>query len=182
MSTQRKKITQELVNIVPLVGKSIQLGAATATPKLVYNGGPLLTSVQVCPVFWGDAWNQPAQRILSQYLFLFFQKIVSSPFISQLSEYSVPSYPIKSGSVSNIITIPHNFTVNLTLDISIRNMLKKQIANGTLPAVTPNRLYFVYLPPGVKVQKGVGVSCVTFCGYHDAISSSTCSSPAASRC
>lgn len=174
MPTTHKRSRQKKIdplNIVPPKGKKIQIGSAAA-PKLVYNGGPLLSSVEVCPVFWGDVWAQPAERIISQYLYLFFESVLTSSFMTQLSEYNVPSYPIEFGSVTDIITIPHKFTIDLVLDVVIRNMLRKQIASGTLPPINPNRLYFVYLPPGVTVQKGVGLSCLTFCGYHDAIANS----------
>lgn len=174
MPASQKQPKQTITNplkIVPLKGKKIQLGAAAA-PQLVYNGGPLLSSVQVCPVFWGDAWTQPAQKLVSQYLYLFFESIVTSSFMEQLSEYDAPSYAISSGSVTDIITIPHSFFLGLALDSMIQSMLKQQITNGTLPPVNPNRLYIVYLPPGVNVQKGFGLSCLTFCGYHDAIASS----------
>nr|MDQ2741834.1 hypothetical protein [Chloroflexota bacterium] len=40
-----------------------------------------------------------------------------------------------------------------------------------VPQPTANSLYFVYLPPGVTVTAGGGRSCLSFCGYHDAITS-----------
>ncbi len=59
MTSVQKKITAELINIVPLRGTIKPLNKAAATPKLIHNGGPLISSVSVCPIFWGDAWNQP---------------------------------------------------------------------------------------------------------------------------
>jgi hypothetical protein len=42
-----------------------------------------------------------------------------------------------------------------------------------VPKVTANSLYFIYVPPGVRVVMGGSASCQAFCGYHNAISSKT---------
>ena len=39
--------------------------------------------------------------------------------------------------------------------------------------MTANSLYFIYVPPGVRVVMGGSASCQAFCGYHNAISSKT---------
>jgi hypothetical protein len=55
-------------------------------------------------------------------------------------------------------------------DSAIQSFLQHQLTtNGNLPTPTPNALYFIFLPPGVRVSAFGGVSCQAFCGYHDAI-------------
>src|SRR5205814_7531889 len=53
---------------------------------------------------------------------------------------------------------------------AIQQMLQQQIAaKKGVPTPTANTLYFVYLPPGVRVVMGGSASCQAFCGYHNAI-------------
>jgi hypothetical protein len=56
-------------------------------------------------------------------------------------------------------------------DAAIRTLIQQEISGGTLPATNANTLYFVYLPPGVKVVDGTSASCKDFCGYHDSFTS-----------
>jgi hypothetical protein len=51
-------------------------------------------------------------------------------------------------------------------------MLEQEIStNSAFPQPSQNTLYFVYLPPNVKVVQGGSSSCQAFCGYHSDISS-----------
>jgi hypothetical protein len=54
-------------------------------------------------------------------------------------------------------------------DGEIQQMMQQEILAGNVPQPTANSLYFVYVPPGVKVVMGGSSSCVQFCGYHDQI-------------
>ena len=55
-------------------------------------------------------------------------------------------------------------------DTAIQHMLQHEISsNPAVPHPTPNTLYFVYLPPGVRVVQG-SASCQAFCGYHNDVS------------
>jgi hypothetical protein len=42
-------------------------------------------------------------------------------------------------------------------------------AGGAVPKPSGNTLYFLYLPPGVRVVQGGSASCTAFCGYHNDI-------------
>jgi len=42
-----------------------------------------------------------------------------------------------------------------------------------VPTPTANTLYFVYLPPGVRVVMGGSAPCQAFCGYRNAIGTKT---------
>src|ERR1700675_3728147 len=76
---------QELFQAAPGV-------AAGPPPQLTYRGGPLLTAVEVFTVFWGEAWNAQPLAGIAQSLNQFFQFILTSPLLDQMSEYSVPQY------------------------------------------------------------------------------------------
>lgn len=86
--------------------------------------------------------------------------------MTQLAEYSVPGNAIGAG------TGTRNGTLTLTspplhrsvTDTTIQRLLQPEIStNAAVPHPTPNTLYFVYLPPGVKVIQGGAASCQAFC-------------------
>jgi hypothetical protein len=144
--------------------------APAAAPQLTYRNGPLLASAEVFTIFWGAAW-QAAQAALATEMNQFFDYILASALIDQLAEYSVPAYPISHGKHTGTLTITTPVLHSSVTDTAIQHMLQHLIA--TVPAVphpSPNTLYFVYLPPGVRVVQGGSSSCQAFCGYHNDIS------------
>jgi len=154
------------IRIVPLRSEAL---APVAKPRLTYRGGPLLVSAQVFLFFWGDAWQQPSQSSLVQQVNDFFEFVLVSPLIDQLSEYSVPEFAITHGSRTGAIVLTTSPPPNLK-DADIQQFVREEIASD--PAVTqpaPNSLYFLFLPPGVTVELDGGSSCMNFCGYHSAI-------------
>ena len=158
----------EPIRIVPLyVPEKVKAAAAA---QLVYNGGPLLTSVQVFTVFWGAAWQQaPASDLIPQ-LNSYFDAILTSSLIDQLAEYDTAQYQIGHGTRIGTITLTTPDPGTSVADSDIQQMLQNAIANNTaFPQPTANSLYFVYLPDGVTVSQGGQSSCQAFCGYHDAI-------------
>lgn len=165
------------IRIVPLhVSDAAQMptaeaAAAPATPpQLTYRHGPLLSNVEVFTLFWGTAW-QAAQQALATELNAFFDFVLTSPLIDQLAEYSVPTHVIGHGKRTGTITMVTPAPKASVSDTAIQHMLQTQISdNPAFPQPTPNTLYFVYLPPGVKVVQGGSASCQAFCGYHNDIS------------
>ena len=156
------------IRIVPLHPGKALAAAPQVPPKLTYRNGPLLTSVEVFTIFWG-AWASAPQNALPPKLNQFFDFILSSQLIDQLGEYSVPNQAIGRGSRIGTVTLATPAPPKMVDDSAIQKFLQQQIAAGTLPATTPNTLYFVYLPPGITVTQGGSASCKVFCGYHDAI-------------
>ena len=165
--------TADAIRIVPLhVDPSIlrpldDTFAAAATPQLTYRGGHLLTSVKVFTVFWGAAWQQPPVADTVGQINRFFDAILVSELMDQLTEYSVPGQRIGHGSRIGSATIATPAPSDSVTDTQIRAFLQQQISAGTLPATDPQTLYFVYTPPGVAVVQGGSRSCQAFCGYHD---------------
>jgi hypothetical protein len=159
------------VRIVPLHPGKALAAAPQVPPKLTYRNGPLLTSVQVFTIFWGAAWNSAPQSALLPKVNQFFDFILSSQLIDQLGEYSVPNQAIGRGSRIGTVTLATPAPGKTVDDSAIQKFLQQQITGASLPAATPNTLYFVFLPPGVTVTQGGSASCKVFCGYHDAINS-----------
>ena len=163
----------EPIRVVPLRPPAGLIGAAApaaAPAQLTYRNGPLLANVEVFTIFWGTAWQQPDQSGLVDQLNGFFDYILSSPLIDQLSEYSVTGYQIGYGSHSGTLNVDSPDLQGTVDDTDIQNMLQQQISNGTVPQPDANTLYFIFLPTGVTVTQGGSASCQQFCGYHDDIS------------
>jgi hypothetical protein len=140
-------------------------------PQLTYRGGPLITAVEVFTIFWGAAWQQAPQSAATAQINQFFDFILTSPLIDQLGEYSVPGQKIGHGKRTGSITITTPTLKHSMSDTAIQHMLQQEISsNSAVPHPTPNTLYFVYLPPGVRVVQGGSASCQAFCGYHNDIS------------
>lgn len=167
----------DTIRVVPLYGtgesgrptaEALAAGPAVA-PKLTYRGGPLLANVKVFTIFWGAAWKG-SQAALVTKVNAFFDYILTSPLIDQLSEYNVPSYAIGHGSHVGSAIVTTSAPTHSVTDAKLQAFLKQQIAsNNALPKPDANTLYFIYTPPGVRVVQGGSASCTTFCGYHNDI-------------
>jgi hypothetical protein len=160
------------IRIVPLRGErgapapSLRLQTLPSV-NLTYRHGPLLTAVEIVSVYWGSDWNDAANRQLMQGLNSFFRFVVTSPYIDQLDEYSVPDRTIEHGSFTGTVIISDVQPGKSVTDSAIQQLVDTGVTRKTLPAPTPNSLYFVFAPPGVTVVAGKDESCQSFCGYHD---------------
>lgn len=164
-SDSPKSKAKHPIRIVPL--HPFTRDTAAPAPHLTYRGGPLLTNVEVFTIFWGSAWNDPANSPLTQQINSFFDFILASALIDQLGEYSVSGKTIGRGVLSGTHTDTTSEPGKSVTDAAIQKFLQSHISAGTLPAPTPNSLYFLYLPPGTTVKQGSAASCKDFCGYHD---------------
>jgi hypothetical protein len=177
MSTRPSRFNQILpahsdaIRIVPLhPGPAVELAPPAAAPQLTYRNGPLIASAEVFTVFWGAAWGSAPQNELMQEMNQFFDFILTSPLIEQLSEYNVANYKIISGKRTGTTLIASPALQQSVHDSTIQHTLQHQIAtNNAFPQPTPNTLYFLFFPPGVKVIQGGAGSCTAFCGYHNDI-------------
>lgn len=138
-----------------------------AAVNVTYRGGPLLTAVEVVTVFWGAAWQQSANSALMNQMNQFFDYILTSSLMDQISEYSVAGKTIGHGTRTGTTVITSPSPGGTVQDSDIQNLIQQEISAGTLPAPNANTLYFVFLPNGVTVDQGGSASCQSFCGYHD---------------
>ena len=91
------------IRIVPLhlPSELYRAAAGIAAPpaaQLSYRGGPLLSSVKLFTIFWGQAWQTSPNSDLASQINQFFQFVLSSALIDQLAEYNVPGQTIGHGS------------------------------------------------------------------------------------
>ena len=140
-----------------------------APAQLTYRNGPLLTAPEVFTLFWGTAWESAQAALLTQ-INQFFDYVLTSALMDQLAEYSVPAYTIGHGRRVGTATTTNPVLPASISDSAIQHRLQQEIATHPgLPAPSPNTLYFIYLPPGIKVVQGGSASCTGFCGYHNDI-------------
>ena len=186
-NTTNKKVTPKAnpkvarmndpIRIVPLhmPGELYRPSAGIAAPpaaQLSYRGGPLLQSVKVFTIFWGQVWETGPNSSLAVQVNQFFRFVVSSALVDQLAEYSVPGQPIGHGSFIGTVTITQPTLSHSVTDAAIQKTLQQQIrSNASVPKPDANTLYFIYLPPGTAVVLGGSRSCQAFCGYHDTFGS-----------
>ena len=166
---------RDAIRIVPLhVPGTVLQPTPEAAPApaaaLTYRNGPLLSAVQVFTIFWGSAWTRAPQAPMIGQLNQFFDFILTSALIDQLTEYRVPTYPIKHGTRIGTVTTTTPALRTSVTDAAIQAMLLQQISTGKVPKPTANTLYFIYVQPGVRVVLGGSASCQAFCGYHDSTS------------
>jgi hypothetical protein len=158
------------IRIVPLHLPGALAPAAAA--QLTYRNGPLISAVEVFTIFWGSAWKQAPPSSLIGQLNSFFDVILTSALLDQLTEYHVPRYTITHGRRIGTATITTPALRTSVTDGAIQAMLRQQTAKGKpIPKPTANTLYFIYVQPGVRVVLGGSASCQAFCGYHNAMGS-----------
>ncbi len=165
----------DAIRIVPLhVPESLVAPAAgiapAPPPELTYRGGPLLSAAEVFTVFWGAMWQKAPLSDTATRLNRFFAFILTSPLIDQLAEYNVKQYSIGPGKFVGTTIVTEPTLRHSVSDSAIRHMLQQEVSTKPdFPQPDANRLYFVYLPPGVAVVLSGSRSCQAFCGYHDHI-------------
>jgi hypothetical protein len=129
----------------------------TAPPaaQLTYRGGPLLDSIKVFPIFWGQLWQTSPNSSLANEINQFFSFVVRSALIDQLAEYSVPGQSIGHGSFIGTATLTEPPLSHFVTDAAIQKTLQQEIkSSSSVPKPDANTLYFIYLPPGTAVVQG----------------------------
>lgn len=144
-----------VVHMLPLhPAASATAAAAAACTGVVYEGGPLLTHVDVHPVFWNSAVR------LQSNLNAFYSAVVGSSLFAVLSQYMIGLGTAHAGIVDS------RSTANVT-DAAVQTELNRLITAGLLPAPTANTYYPVHFPSGMTITAPDGSkSCVVFCAYH----------------
>jgi hypothetical protein len=94
--------------------------AAPPAAQLSYRGGPLLDSVKVFTIFWGQVWQTSPNSSLAVQVNQFFRFVVSSALVDQLAEYSVPGQPIGHGSFIGTVTITQPTLSHSVTDAAIK--------------------------------------------------------------
>lgn len=140
----------------------------TNLPHLTYNGGKLIENVEIYSVFWGEAWNNPPYKTLSEDLNTFLAYLVKSELFNQLQEYKTKSFKIDKGSFIGTINIGSSAQKEID-NKAIKKRILIEIKNKTFVKPTKNTLYVLFFPPGLIIKLGNKKSCDVFCGYHESI-------------
>ena len=85
------------IRIVPLHVPATVAKAAAPAAQLTYRQGPLIPTVEVFTIFWGNLWKKAPRAAIVGKVNSFFEFVLTSPLIDQLSEYSVGPYRIAHG-------------------------------------------------------------------------------------
>lgn len=165
---------------------------AVASYHLTYNGGPVVSNVQVQPVRWGSGTYIPeVTGTASPNMQTFFSSVTQTPYPGWLPEYNTPAsggtgQQIGAGSVLAPVQIAPAAPANATTidDAQIQAELFNQIQAGTLPQPAvdshglANTTYALYFPSGVNICQDSGLTQCSgfppgnptgspvFCGYH----------------
>ena len=139
---------------------------------VTFHGGALLTHVETQAVFLGNEWQtnptlHPQTRQLDNYL----SALVTGSYMDMLTNagYNVGRGTSTAGAIDNI-------TLSLTngiTDAQIRRDLQSMITSKHVNAPDANRLYVVYVEPGVAVYNFGSSSITAFLGYHGAFAGKT---------
>jgi hypothetical protein len=130
------------------------------------------------PIYWGASWASGAGAQLAAQIDAFFDFILTSEFMDLLAEYNTPTTTIGHGSRLPSVKVSGSEPgtvvggVRQVTDLQIQQALQGWVADGTIPPVSANTLYFVYLPPDVVSVDGGSQSCQDYCGYHNHINQS----------
>lgn len=136
---------------------------------VTYHGGALLQHVKVQALYYGADWYN--NRTLYQQTGQFegyLRYMVNSPYMDMLTNagYSVGRGTFDGGKIS-LANINKNYYLT---DRAIQGVIQTNINNGVLKTPDGNRLYIVYVEPGVAVNAGGATSIRDFLGYHSAFS------------
>ena len=147
---------------------------------VTYHGGALLTAVEAQPVYLGGDWSTTAAlNTQTGQINQFVSTLVNSPYMDMLSNagYKVGRGTETAGAIDNV-ALSKTASVGVT-DGQIQGYLQSMITTGQLQAPDANRLYVVYVEPGVVVHDGSDASNTTFLGYHGAFGGKTAGGQAA---
>lgn len=134
---------------------------------VTYGGGALLTNVEAQAVYLGSDWSTNSTlQGQAQATDKFLATLVSGPYMDMLTDagYGVGRGTASAGAVDNV-------TINKSTALSdnqIQADLTTMLAKPGLQTPDANRLYMVYVEPGVVVQMGSATSQTSFLGYHSA--------------
>jgi hypothetical protein len=162
-------------------------GCSNAT--LTYYDGPVISNVQIVPVFWSSHVNSQLTAATTG-IAQFYADVTLGNAFGALSEYNTnvsggTGQVIVAGTALAAVTLTPSRCAGTTkctvTDAQVQSELNAQIGAGNLPPIThdtlgnPNTLYMVHFPPNVTIDAstfGGGTSCVSFCAYHNTGTSS----------
>ncbi|ORY40649.1 hypothetical protein BCR33DRAFT_767841, partial [Rhizoclosmatium globosum] len=137
------------------VKKHEALNLAATSAHLTYYGGPVISNVEVHPIFYGNANYQSQTNA-------FYAGVTQSSWYDVLAQYKV-----YRGTAVPGFSVPA--TLSSLDDVNdIQPFLINLIKAGTIKP-TANTYYPIHFAPGISITQGGGASCSVFCAYHGTI-------------
>jgi hypothetical protein len=119
--------------------------AASASTRFVDDGGRVLSSARIYPIYWGQYWA-PGAWPTADEITRALRTVLAGSYLSGLTQYRTIGPAVLHGS--HVITTsdpPSRFT-----DKNIEAFLNAQFDAGILPGPDDNALYVVTIPPGIN--------------------------------
>lgn len=143
---------------------------------ITFHGGALIPNVEAQNIFLGSDWStNNALKTQSGNLDAFTSMFVQSKYMDMLT---VAGYNVYRGTSSAGVNA--NLTLNKTTgitDAQIQTNIQSLVNSHKVQAPDANRLYIVYVEPGVLITQSDGSSSGTvFLGYHGAFHGTTATS------
>jgi hypothetical protein len=126
--------------------------AGTADTNVVNHGGAIASGVPVELVFWGSAWNTPANSALRAQVVAALSGLIAGPYFSQLKQYGA-NRPSFRGAVTLVSPgPPTNFD-----DGDVGDALWNMIDANVFPEPDDSggrNFYCFFMPPGTNYKPG----------------------------
>ncbi len=139
---------------------------------VTFHGGAVLQNVESQAVYLGSDWQNTSSLTTQTGQFdTYLTTLVSGQYMDMLTNagYGVGRGTSTTGSIDNISL---SKTSGVT-DASIQSDIQALINSHQLQTPDANRLYVVFVEPGVVVYDGSSSSATTFLGYHGAFGGKT---------
>jgi hypothetical protein len=137
-------------------------------PTVTYHGGPVLQHVEVQTLYYGSDWyNDRSDFQMTGQYENYMRYMVNSPYMDMLTN---AGYGVGRGSFTQGRIFLKNINKGYYLDDStIQNDLLSLVRGGSLQRNDANRLYVIFVEPGVAVRTRSGNSIHDFYAYHSAV-------------
>lgn len=140
------------------------------TPAFGFQGGAVISSVQVVPLYFGDYWSTPAGIQSAAQINTFLSYLTNSPFMDTMNQYGVGR-----GAIVGVGVIDSGLNGTGTIsDATVQAQIANDLTIGRLPGISANVLYFVFTPPNIAVSSPA-ISNTDAFGYHNAFNYGTTS-------
>src|SRR5579872_619242 len=139
---------------------------------VTFHGGAILPHVELQNIYLGVDWTtNPTLMAQQTKLNQFASLIVQSPYMDMMTN---AGYNVMRGSATTGVVDPLliNKAVGIT-DGQIQSEIQAEINAGKVQAPDANRLYMVYVEPGVAIHTSFGNSITDFLGYHGGFNGTT---------
>ncbi len=124
--------------------------------QVTYHGGPLLTNVEIQPIFLGSAWaTNPVLALNKNQLVGELSTLVQDPgYLNLVAQYGIGSgtvsTPLVDTSQGNPPYGPNAPPLTFD-DLTLRGIIGEEIAAKEVSTPDANRLYVVFTAPGIRL-------------------------------